>query len=51
MHLCNLGTVEPPGSELSPIDWGFEYHSDGRGVRDESRRAAGVLVLSMDMNI
>ena len=26
MHLCNLGTVEPPGSELSPIDWGFAYH-------------------------
>eukprot|EP01046_Picozoa_sp_COSAG06_P114240 COSAG06_NODE_61030_length_269_cov_0.600000_1_plen_63_part_01 len=32
MRLCNLGTVEPPGSELSPIDWGFVYHSGGYGL-------------------
>ena len=25
MHDCNLGTVEPHGSELSPIDWGVDY--------------------------
>ena len=28
----NLGTVEPTGGpELSPIDWGFEYHSSAAG--------------------
>ena len=32
MHDCNLGTVEPPGSELSPIDWEFEYHSGRRNA-------------------
>ena len=48
MHLCNLGTVEPQGSELSPIDWGFEYHSRAmvrarrasRSMRSRSASAA-----------
>ena len=41
MHDCNLGTVEPPGSELSPIDWGF----DSVSISHEGREGGGELVL------